>query len=233
MEVLRNVSHELATPMTPILGYSKLLINGELGALNGKQLSVLQSICESGERLKGLITNLLDATRFATGAVLPEYGVENPQVLLDLVAQECRDGVGARVVVEHCELDCIRVDTDHMAQAFRHLLSNAIKFGPEDQTINIRSWTESVGDGDVTNWVVSIEDEGPGIPLAERDRVVEPFYQIDGSTTRAHAGAGLGLSIASQIIRTHGGSLSIGDSENRGAILTMRVPTVPGRAELK
>jgi signal transduction histidine kinase len=227
MEVLRNVSHELATPMTPILGYSRLLINEELGTLNSEQKSVLNRVCESAERLKALINNLLSATRFATGSVVPNYSIENPIELIDTLVQKVRTSAKAKIMVEHSELDCIRVDGEQMTQAIDHLISNALKFGPVAGVIEIRSWTESLGDGDLRNWVLSVADEGPGIPLEERERVLEPFYQTDGSPTRKHSGAGLGLSIALQVVRAHGGSLVIGDAEKSGAIVTIRVPTVP------
>ena len=74
---------------------------------------------------------------------------------------------------------------------------------------------------------MAVLDEGPGIPAEQRERVIQPFYQIDGSVTRAQGGAGLGLSIAERTARLHGGMLLIGQAPGHGARVALRVPIRP------
>ena len=111
--------------------------------------------------------------------------------------------------------------------ALSHLISNAIKFGPEDAEVQVRTWLEVVGDNEQRYWAVSVSDTGPGIPVEEREHVCQPFYQTDGSITRQHGGAGLGLAIVEQTARAHAGDLRINDAEGGGAVVTLRLPMNP------
>ena len=88
--------------------------------------------------------------------------------------------------------------------------------------------TETVDAESQRNWVVGISDEGPGIPRSERELVIQPFYQCDGSPTRSHGGAGLGMAIASRTASVHGGNLVISDADGGGCLVIFRIPVRPG-----
>lgn len=230
MEVLRNVSHELATPMTPISGYVQMLHSQESGSLNREQTAIVERLATSVTRLKGLIDDLLIATRFATEEAALEPTVGDPNVLIQAAVKRHAYGIQQRGV--HLEVDgeiteSVVVDRNRMVDAISHLLSNGIKFGPNQGILRLRTWLEVVGDDDARNWALSVTDQGPGIPLEERERVCQPFYQSDGSATRRHGGAGLGLAIVQQTVRAHGGSLVISDADGAGVSVTIRVPTRP------
>ncbi|MCA9539499.1 MAG: response regulator, partial [Myxococcales bacterium] len=231
MEVLRNVSHELSTPMTPLVGYVRMLAEGELGPITPPQRQVLDRMGNSLGRLKGLIDNLLNVTRFATGAVALERRVVDPMRLLEEVRGAVRETASARdvhIVVEPAPaLEPIIADPGRLLDALRQVLDNAIKFGPSGGVVRVEARLLVEGEGDRRLLELAVSDQGPGIPPAEREQVTQPFYQIDGSETRAHGGAGLGLAIAERTASLHGGRLVITQAPGGGARVALRVPTRP------
>jgi signal transduction histidine kinase len=233
MEVLRNVSHELSTPMTPLLGYVKMLTQGELGPVTAQQLQVFERMSGSLLRLRGLIENLLNVTRFATGVVALETGAVDALEVVRVVAAEVAARVKARGVRLELRasplLETVMADRARIIEALRQLVDNALKFGPQGQRVGIDVQILAEGDHPLVEWAVT--DEGPGIPPEQRDRVVEPFYQVDGSTTRQHGGAGLGLAVAERIASLHGGRLVITGAPGGGARVALRIPTRPGQRE--
>lgn len=230
MEVLRNVSHELSTPMTPLMGYVRLLSAGELGALAPAQAKVLDRMDASLQRLKGLIDNLLNVTRFATGDAALQRGVVDPVEVTRRALGVMAEFAAAHQVELVFETPgrvepCVG-DGDRLTDAVRQLIGNAIKFGPDGGRVRV-AVRRLVGDDDRRLMEFSVTDEGPGIPPDERERVVQPFYQIDGSATRAHGGAGLGLAIAHRTAELHGGRLTIARSPEGGCRVALRIPTRP------
>ncbi|MCA9572493.1 MAG: hybrid sensor histidine kinase/response regulator, partial [Myxococcales bacterium] len=213
MEVLRNVSHELSTPMTPLMGYVKILAGGELGPVSPAQQHVLGRMSGSLARLRGLIENLLNVTRFATGAVALELSAVDPLDVVRSVGHEFVGRLKARAmrfeVRTGPDLEPVMVDRARVHEALRQVVDNAVKFGPDGQRLGVDVQLLVDGDGDrrLLEWAVT--DEGPGIPPDQRDRVVEPFYQVDGSVTRRFGGAGLGLAVAERVADLHGGRLVI------------------------
>ena len=231
MEVLRNVSHELSTPMTPLLGYVRMLEAGELGPTDARQRTVLQRMNGSLMRLKGLIDNLLNVTRYATDAVALERTVFDTTNIVDDAMAMVEEGSGARgiefvVDVQGCDQPLL-ADRGTLVSALAQLLDNAVKFGPEGTEVKIEGRPISDADGDRLGVELAVVDRGPGIPVGERGRVCQPFYQIDGSATRAHGGAGLGLAIAERMVSLHGGRLVIGDAPGGGARVALRIPLRP------
>ncbi|MGK0359666.1 MAG: signal transduction histidine kinase [Bradymonadia bacterium] len=230
MAVLRNVSHELHTPMTPLMGYVKMLFGGELGPVNSQQGTVLRRMAGSLERLGGIIDNLLNVTRFASGGVCLETAVVDPSK----IAREVADGMQSAVRERRMRLDLrigrlerIVADRGRLVEALRQIVGNAIKFGPDGQIIQLAVHVLRGPDGDtrMVEWAVS--DAGPGIAVEQRDRVIEAFYQIDDSITRTHGGTGLGLAIAERIADLHGGRLLISNATGGGARVAIRVPVRP------
>lgn len=209
-EFYRNISHELSTPMTPIVGYTKLLIDQELGELNAPQQKALKSMRDCVERLRGLIDNLLDITGIETGrlrfanqpydlltvaraavdATVPERTRKNQVLLLDWPPEN--------------ELPA-RGDGRRVGRAIEQLLENASKFAPSGAKIGLRV-RRSV---EARVLEVVVADQGPGIPKPIAARVFEPFFQGDGSPTRAHGGTGVGLAVVRGVARGHGGDATL------------------------
>jgi signal transduction histidine kinase len=206
-EFYRNVSHELATPMTPIVGYVKLLLDAELGPLNTPQSKALRAMNDCVQRLRGLIDNLLDVTGLETGRMRffhREYD------LVDVVGRcIARHGTDfderrLRLVTDLPKAGSLNGwgDAERLGRAVDHLLDNAAKFTPEGGTIGVRARRLASG-----HFEVCVADTGSGIPHDKLERLFEPFYQVDGSPTRSHGGAGIGLSIVRGVARGHGGDV--------------------------
>lgn len=203
-EFYRNVSHELSTPMTPIVGYVRLLADGELGPLNAQQLKAVNAIDECAARLRGLIDNLLDVTAIETDRmrfVFKDYdlvAVLRPRVQRYQGEFAAR---GIRLVVDMPNGPLPGLgDPDRLGRAFEQLLDNAAKFTPRDGVVFVR-----VGLQGDAQYEIRVADSGPGVPEEVKTRVFEPFFQADGSVTREFGGAGVGLAVVRGVARGHGG----------------------------
>ena len=231
MEVLRNVSHELATPITPLLGYVKMLERAELGPVNEAQLRALDRMRGSLSRLNGVVQNLLAATRFATGSVTLERAVTQ----CDRVVGDALRLVASAAEARGCEVALEGdlpttpglVDANVVRDALAQVLDNAVKFGPERGRVRLSCAQVGAADEDAPLWEFVVTDQGPGVPVELRARVIEPFFQADGSPTRAAGGAGLGLAIAERGAALHGGRLVIGDADGGGARVSLLIPIRP------
>ncbi len=211
-EFYRNISHELATPLTPIVGYVKLLLDEELGPLEPAQVKALSAVEGCVKRLRATLDNLLDVTGLETGrmrfahreydfldtarralAQIADRLAERSQSLLEELPRGPLPGYG---------------DPERLQRAMVQLLENASKFSPERGHVGVRVIAREAS---YELWVV---DSGPGIPGGREERIFDPFYQIDGSVTREHGGVGVGLAIARRTARGHGGDVRLSTSEN-------------------
>ena len=212
-EFLQNVSHELATPMTPIVGYLKLLLADELGELAPLQRKVLRSMDRSTKRLRTVVDTLLDVSALESGRMhfyARSYDflevvrgalahVKEPageDVHLYALGPELRDDAGA-------PWEAVG-DPDKLRRALVHVRDNAQKFTPRGGLIAVEVAREP---GE--RFVVRVADDGPGIASEERARIFEPFYQVDGSATRHHEGVGLGLAFAQRVTVALGGYVDV------------------------
>jgi len=109
-------------------------------------------------------------------------------------------------------------DYVRLGEVVYNLLSNAIKYSPEGSRVRVRVWGES------ELVCIAVDDSGPGIPAIERDRIFERFYRIDRSRAQDSGGRGLGLAIASEIVKAHGGRIEVGDSDLGGSSFLVKLP---------
>ncbi|HVU05438.1 MAG TPA: hybrid sensor histidine kinase/response regulator [Polyangiaceae bacterium] len=220
-EFYRNISHELSTPMTPIIGYVRMLSDGELGELTAGQKKALRSVDECAQRLRGLIDNLLDVTALETGRM---RFMLRPYDLAETVRRELRRAQGG--FVERRQAVRVEIpdalpgngDSARLARAVSEMLDNAGKFTPEGGTVGVR-----VRALPGARFEVCIADSGPGVPREAAPRLFEPFYQADGSETRLHGGAGVGLAIVRGVAKGHGGDVRVvspAEEEIEGARFT-------------
>lgn len=230
-EFYRNISHELATPLTPIVGYLRMLVDEELGGVSKPQLKALRAMDDSVRRLRATLDNLIDVTGLETGRMKffhREYD------FLDTVRRSTAvhaDKFAERriVVLEQLPRGPLPAvgDSDRLGRAIGQLLDNAAKFSPEGSTVGLAVWRAE------GHYAVMVADSGPGIPDQRADRIFEPFLQLDGSPTRAHGGVGVGLAIARRIAQGHGGDIQLGRGaviqgrELRGASFTLSVLVQP------
>ena len=222
---IANVSHELRTPLAQISMFSETLLLGRARSADESQ-QFLSVIFREARRLSHLVESVL---RFSRTEALP--GTRKLQLRERDVALEVRDAVrgftplaaasGAELRLDITEHAVARVEPDSLRQIVLNLLDNAVKFGPEQQEIAVR--VERAGD----QVVVSVTDEGPGIPVAERRRVFEPFTQGSSSQSRKTTGAGIGLSVVADLVAVHGGRVWIDDAPSgRGARVAFAIPAV-------
>ena len=200
-EFLRNLSHELATPMTPIVGYLRLLIGEELGELNPMQAKSLAAVQDSTERLRGLIDTLLDVSSLETGRMhFYDRAYDFGRVAARAI-EHARPRLDARKLEVHVEPAPAGLsasgDPDKVRRAIVHVLDNAAKFSETGGTVAIG--IERHGEGAELSYELRVADDGPGIPPDKIGKILEPFYQADGSVTREYGGVGLGLAFARRV----------------------------------
>lgn len=206
-EFYRNISHELATPLTPIVGYLRMLIDDELGETNKAQRKALGAMDDCIRRLRFTLDNLIDVTGLETGKM---RFFHKDYDFLDTVRRVIAwhaDAIDARKLTLLEELPRGGLpgygDSDRLGRAISQLLDNAVKFSPEGGIVGIL-----VRPLEATYEVV-IADTGPGVPRERADRIFDPFYQVDGSATRSYGGTGVGLAIARRVARGLGGDVRL------------------------
>jgi signal transduction histidine kinase len=217
-EFLRNLSHELATPMTPVVGYLKLILDGELGPLTPMQRKALVSIDAATSRLRSLIDTLLDVSALETGR-LHFYSRDYD---FAQVAQRAIDETRARFDDRRITLrlslpppplrEAMRAvgDPDKIRRSMAQLLDNAVKFTPTGGEVAVmvsHARRGTATDDAIYEFVVA--DSGPGVPPDRIEKILEPFYQVDGSVTRQHGGVGLGLAFARRVAEAMGGEVLV------------------------
>jgi signal transduction histidine kinase len=218
-EFYRNISHELATPMTPIVGYLRMLLDEELGPLNKPQAKSLRAMDDCVRRLRATLDNLIDVTGLETGKMRffhREYD------FLDTVRRAVAafaDAFAERQItlLEETPRGPLPAygDPDRLTRSIQQLLDNASKFTPPGGTVGVRVRALEA------HYEVLVADSGPGVPPDRADRVFEPFYQLDGSPTRLHGGVGVGLAIARRVARGLGGDIKLtGGATVEGQYLT-------------
>ena len=204
-EFYRNVSHELATPLTPMVGYLGLLGREELGPLSEPQRKAVRNMDGALVRLRRTIDNLLDVTQLETGRLRFSFA---PYDLRDVVLRvvEARQsslsaqGVELLTVVPDGLLPSLG-DADRVGRAIDHLLDNAAKFGGAGGAIGVELRFSA------THAELLVADAGGGVAAGWLARIFEPFVQVDGSPTRRHGGAGIGLAVVRGVAEAHGGGV--------------------------
>lgn len=208
----RNVSHELATPMTPIVGYVRLLVDEELGELRPAQKKALRAMDECVGRLRALIDNLLDASGLEAGTLRLVHADYDVGVVARRVLRTAESRLRDRNLKLATDVPERKMpawgDAERLARALNHVMDNAIKFTPQGGMIGVRVGHQGA------QYEICIADSGPGIPPHLLDKVTEPFFQADGSPTRVHGGAGIGLAIARRVAQALGGEVRLRSPAN-------------------
>jgi len=238
-EFLANMSHEIRTPMNAIASGVRV-VGRELGRPQGNQNlgKVSKSIgfvLEGNERLTRLLNDILDLSKIEAGKMSFDIKPSN----LQRVMEEVGNGFSAQLEEKSLELiismddvnTTVLVDHGKMAQVFANLLSNAIKFSHEGGRILVRALDGLMpGQGNDgagrPALVISVTDQGIGIPDCELSCVFEKFVQSSITKTGA-GGTGLGLAISRKIILAHGGSIVASSNEKGGASFTIALPRNP------
>jgi two-component system sensor histidine kinase KdpD len=226
--LLNSVSHDLRTPLSTVLGAVTTLIDFGKSMQPGVRSDLLLSIREEAERLNRYVGDLLDMTRLEGGALNTRKDwTDVRDVLGAAIGRVERRLEGRRLDRDFpAQLSMVMADPSLLEQALVNILENAIAYSPDDSTIETAAYE------DRGNVVISIEDEGRGIPTAELERVFERFRRMEESTDRGK-GAGLGLAIAKGFVEAMGGRIAaaspIHDGRGTRILISLRKETVtPG-----
>jgi len=215
------VSHELKTPVAIIRGYAETLSRPEAQQNPELVQEMLEGILEESDRLTHLVDDLLDASRLrANGLPLEEVEeVHLPGLARCVQARYQPQSTRHTIEVDFPpDFPLIRGSAARLEQVLNNLVSNALKYSPNGGTIRLR------GEYDAQGVLLSVSDEGIGIPPEEQERIFERFYRVTGPQTRAIAGTGLGLYLTRAIVQAHGGRIWVESRPGQGATFYVRLP---------
>jgi two-component system, NarL family, sensor histidine kinase BarA len=235
---LATVSHELRTPLTSIMGYGEMLAEGVAGALNDEQREFVETIRAKSEQLLGLIMSLLDLSKLESGTMPVRVArLSLATVVAEAVSTILPTALRKGVLVETevpVDLPPVLGDADRLRQVFINLTENAVKFTPALGSVRLVARLTVTGTQGEPGLVlvaplrpvieVRVIDTGIGITEEERDKVFDPFYQIDQSSTREYGGAGLGLAIVKRLVEAHQGTIHVEANEPAGAVFVVTLP---------
>jgi len=224
--LLVNMSHELRSPLTAIIGFTELMRDELYGPIeNKKYQDYLDSIHVSGTHLNNLISDLLDISAIEEGKLeLFEEKVEISEVVeSSSIIVQSRANVGnIKFTIEmDKKLPSVIVDSRRFKQILVNLLTNAIKFTPEGGSVRLKVDEEE--DGAIQ---LSVIDTGIGMDKEGISKALEKFGQIDSEQSRKHSGTGLGLPLTKELVEMHGGSLFIDSNLGGGTTIKVLIPKV-------
>ena len=220
-EFVADVSHELKTPITSIMGYADTLLEGEYD--KETQDKFLNVIASEARRMARLVTDLLTLSRYDNN----KNGIRKVSFDLGDLVKKCQDKLAIEIKKKNhtvnsfvtADVPPVYADKDDIERVVLNILSNSIKYTPDGGEIKIYV-------GFVYNDAyIKIFDNGIGIPEEDLSRIFERFYRVDKARTREMGGTGLGLSIAKEILDKNGGSIDIKSTVGEGTEVVIRIPT--------
>ncbi|MBP3831654.1 MAG: ATP-binding protein [Clostridia bacterium] len=220
-EFVADVSHELKTPITSIMGYTDTLLEGDYDQETQKEF--LQVVSSEARRMAKLVTDLLELSRMDNN----KKRIKKVSFDLGNLAKECQKKLAIEIKKKKHHVEClvtadvppVYADKDDIQRVILNILSNSIKYTPEGGTIKI--YVGFV----YSDAYIKIIDNGIGIPEEDLNRIFERFYRVDKSRAREMGGTGLGLSIAKEILDKNGGSIDIKSQINKGTEVVIKIPT--------
>ncbi len=230
-EFLATISHELLTPLTYVIGMSSTLLRWPLGELSQRQRDYLQTIHDSGEHLLGMIHDILDLSQIEAGKTvlnITEFSLVN---IAENAVESLQDKAKTQQVNLKLDLqidpkrDRFTADVPRLEQILTNLLTNAIKFTPENGNVTLRLWVED------NTAIFQVEDTGIGISENQLSLLFEKFQQLDTPYRRRYAGTGLGLALTKQLIELHRGRIEVESTVGIGSIFTVWIPGVRSREQ--
>jgi signal transduction histidine kinase len=222
-EFLSRMSHELRTPLNAVIGFARVLESNRAGNQRPEDLKLLARVRANGEQLLRLIEDVLDQSTIQRGELMVSLSETNVVEVVGRVVEHYRPQAAAKGLRLFALLPesatPLTLDPRRLQQVAGHLLDNAVKFTPSG-TIKVTLATDKTGRP--TSLIVA--DSGIGIPSERVQDVFLPFEQVDGTSRRAHDGAGLGLSLALELSEAMGCQLSVDSQVGEGSRFTIRFP---------
>ena len=222
--LVSTVSHELKTPLTSVRMALHLLLEESIGELTPKQSELLLAARDDSERLLTMINDLLDLARLESGTAHMMIEPRTPGDLVNSAVAACKDAADhnrVRLVPMLADetLPLVAVEWQQISHVFSNLINNAVKHSPPGEDVIVKAARE---DGGIR---FSVIDKGPGIPAKYQPYLFEKFYRVPGAEK---TGAGLGLSIAREIVRAHHGTIGVKSLPGQGAEFYFDIPFYEG-----
>ncbi|HEX3044081.1 MAG TPA: DUF4118 domain-containing protein [Bacillota bacterium] len=218
LALFNSISHDLRTPLASIIGaVTGLLDEGEIYN-SEEQRALLKTVKDGGLRLNRVIENLFDMARLESGRLRLNKEWCDLQDILGVVLRQMHELISERKITINCpqNIPLIQADQKLIEQVFINLLENAVKYSPDHSEIQITiGWSE-------TEVIVSIADQGPGIPEADQVRIFDEFYRL--SSPKPTHGSGLGLAICKGIIEAHDGRIWVDAGPGAGSRFSFSLP---------
>jgi signal transduction histidine kinase/ActR/RegA family two-component response regulator len=218
-EFLAAISHELRTPLNSIMGFSELLLQGRAGDLESRQKDFVGHIRKASEHLLSLINDVLDLSRIEAGqAEFRPEAVSLRESIAGVLEELAVIAAGREIRLPEPSSDAVvRADRLRLRQVLYNLVSNALKFTGRGGVIEV---SVALAGGEA---VVTVADDGVGIPVEEQAAIFEKFYQV-GSPTPVQRGSGLGLTIARRLVEQHGGRIWVESEPGKGSRFRFSAP---------
>ncbi|MBD2666339.1 multi-sensor signal transduction histidine kinase [Richelia sinica FACHB-800] len=232
-EFISLVSHELRTPLTSIMGAMDLLETQQLGTLTEQGKKVMKIASSNTERLIRLVNDILDLERMKAGKIVMrkvKYNAADLMINATDAMQAMADQLQIKLVVHPLPVT-LWCDPDRLLQTLINLLNNAIKFSqPGDQIWLSATLTaqpdETLSHTSSQSLLLTIQDQGRGIPEDKLQTIFEPFQQVDASDSRQKGGTGLGLAICRNIVQQHQGKIWVQSKLGEGSIFYVLLPLI-------
>jgi two-component system sensor histidine kinase KdpD len=216
--LLRAVSHDLRTPLMAISTSAGALARPDLELDDADRRELLATILAASDRLDHLVGNLLDLSRLQAGAARPEPELlDLEDIVVAAIDELAEDGRRVEVAFPE-ESPLVRADANQIQRALVNVVENALKYSPPAEPVHVHVGVTP------SEAIVRVVDHGPGVPLAERERIFEPFHR--GSRGEG-PGAGLGLAIARGFAEANGGRLDVESRSGQGATFVLTLPAAP------
>ncbi len=225
-ELVANVSHELATPLTMIQGYTEALNDGVVHDANGRA-ETTRLIAREAARLRRLVDQLREVARYEAGTQsLERTSVALAPLVDETLAVLSPAAEGKEITVRAAlptSLPPVYADADRLVEVLLNLLENALRHSPNGGTVEISAEVE----GEFVR--LGVADSGPGVAPEERERIFERFYRLDSARSSATGGTGLGLAIVKALVEAHGGTIRVEDGPAGGALFSFTLPIAADR----
>ncbi|MEG0438161.1 MAG: HAMP domain-containing sensor histidine kinase [Solibacillus sp.] len=217
-EFLASISHELSTPLTYLIGYSKVMSRGNLTEQERQQY--LEIIVEESNRMKELMKNLLDLARMDENTFTVKKAFFAARPFFDGIYKLVEPSFAMKnmKLTLHCEGEYqLFADALRLEQIVINLLDNALNYSDEQSEVILRvSQNEE-------KTIISVMDSGIGIPANEIDFIFEKLYRVEKSRSRAFGGSGIGLSVVKELVEAHGGTIEVKSKRGKGSTFTITI----------
>lgn len=234
---LRQMAHELKTPLASVREGVELLAEGVTGTLTEQQAEVVGILNNNSFELQNLIENLLDFEEWREKAGRLDLSFFPMRVLLERCVHRYRVLIASRGLkfLINCEQFQVYADRERLRMTLDNLISNAIKFSPKGGTVSIAARLEAATSNSVktsNELLIEIVDEGPGIPENDRRNIFDPYFTGTPPAGRHLQGTGIGLAVVYDCVKAHGGTIVVVERPSSGACFNIKLPIEYERASV-